>query len=39
MPKGTCLAEVIPNSEKVKPIALAVVKLRLAEGVSHTVSQ
>ena len=32
MPKGTCRAEVTSNSEKIKPIALAVIELRLSEG-------
>ena len=39
MPKGTCLAEAILNSEKIKPIALAAIKLRLSEGISLLVSQ
>ena len=32
--KGTCRAEVMSNSEKIKPVALAVIKLRLSEGIS-----
>ena len=39
VPKGTCLAEVMSNSEKIKPIALAVIKLHLSEGASQPVSQ
>ena len=30
---GTCQAEAMLNSEKIKPIALAVIKLRLSEVV------
>ena len=32
MPKGTCRDEATLNSEKIKPIALAVIELRLPEG-------
>ena len=39
MPKGTCQAEATSNSEKIKPIALAVIELRLSEGTSQSVSQ
>ena len=35
MPKGTCPAEVTPNREKNKLIALVVVELHLAEGISN----
>ena len=38
MPKGTSRAEAMSNSEKSKPIALAVIKLRLSEGISQSVS-
>ena len=38
MPKGTCRAEATSNSEKIKPIALAVIELRLSEGISQSVS-
>ena len=31
MPKGTRRAEVMSNSEKIKPVALAVIELRLSE--------
>ena len=30
MPKGTCPAEVMLNSETIKPVALAVIELRLS---------
>ena len=39
MPKGTCLAEATSKREKIKPVALAVIKLRLSEGISQSVSQ
>ena len=39
MPKGTCPAEAMLNSENVKPVALAVIKLRLSEGISQLLSQ
>ena len=39
MPKGTCRAEVMSNSEKIMPVVLAVIKLRLSEGISQSVSQ
>ena len=35
IPKGTCWAEAMLNSEKIKPIALAVIELRLSEGISQ----
>ena len=35
MPKGTCWAEVTSNSEKIKPIAIAINKLCLSEGISQ----
>ena len=35
MPKGTCQAETMSNSEKIKPVALAVIELRLSEGISQ----
>ena len=38
IPKGTCRAEATSNSEKIKPVALAVIELRLSEGVSQSVS-
>ena len=38
MPKGTCRAEATLNSEKIKPIALAVIELCLSEGISQSVS-
>ena len=39
MPKGTCQAEATSNSEKIKPVALAIIKLRLSEGISQLLSQ
>ena len=39
MSKGTCWAESMPNSEKIKPVTLAIIKLRLSEGISQSVSQ
>ena len=39
MSKGTCLAKVTLNSEKIKPIALAVIELCLSEGISRLVTQ
>ena len=35
MPKGTCRAEATSNSEKIKPVALAIIELRLSEGISQ----
>jgi len=34
MPKGTSRAEATSNSEKIKPVALAVIELRWSEGIS-----
>ena len=39
MPKGTCRAKATLNSEKIKPVALAVIKLHLSEGISQLLSQ
>ena len=39
MPKGTCQTELTSNSEKIKPVALAVIKLCLTEGISQSVSR
>ena len=39
MPKGTSRAKVMLNTEKIKPIALAVLKLHLSEDISQSVSQ
>ena len=36
MPKDTSWAEVTSNSEKTNPVALAVITLRLSEGISQT---
>ena len=38
MPKGTFRDEATSNSEKIKPIALAVVELCLPEGIRQAVS-
>ena len=37
--KSTSLAEKTFNSEKIKPVALAVIELCLSEGISQSVSQ
>jgi len=39
MPKGTSWAEATSNSEKIKPIALAISELCLTEGISQSGSQ
>jgi len=39
VPKGTSRAEAMSNSEKIKPVALAVIELCLTEGISQAVSQ
>ena len=39
MPKGTSPAEARRTVNIVKPVALAVIKLRLSEGISQSVSQ
>jgi len=39
MPKGTSWAEAMLNSEKTKPVALAVIKLCSTEGISQAVIQ
>ena len=39
MSKGTCRAEAMSNSENIKPIALAIIKLCFSEGISQLVSQ
>ena len=38
MTKGTSWAEVTSNSEKLKPVALAIIKLCLSEGISQSVT-
>ena len=35
MPKGTCQAEVMSNSEKIKPVSLAIIKLCLSKDISQ----
>ena len=39
MLKGTFQAEVMSNSEKIKPSALAVIELCLTEGIRQSVNQ
>ena len=39
IPKGTSWAKVMSDSEKIKPVALAIIELRLSEGISYSVSQ
>jgi len=39
MPKGTFWAEAMSTSEKIKPIILAVIELRLSEGISQSITQ
>jgi len=39
MAKGTTQAEATSNSEKTKPVALAIVKLCESEGISQSVRQ
>jgi len=37
--KGTSQAEVMSNSKKIKPVALAIVKLCKSKGISQSASQ
>jgi len=37
MAKGTCWAEVTSNSEKIKPVTLAIVELCKSEGIRQLV--
>ena len=39
MLKGTCRTEVTLKSEKIKPVALAVIELCLSEGISQLLTQ
>ena len=39
MPKSTSRVEAMLNSEKIKPVALAIIELRLSEGIGQLVSQ
>jgi len=39
MTKGTSQAEAMSNSEKIKPLALAIVELRKSEAIRQSVSQ
>jgi len=38
MLKGTSRAEMMSNGEKIKPVALAIVRLRWSEGIKQLVS-
>jgi len=38
MAKGTSWAKATSNSEKIKPVALAIIELRESEGISQSVS-
>ena len=38
-PKGTSLDEVMSNSERIKPIALAIIELRFSESISQSVGR
>ena len=37
--KGTSRDKAMSNSEKIKPVALAVIELHLSEGISQSVTQ
>jgi len=37
--KGTSRDKVMLNSEEIKPVAIAIIKLHLSEGISQSVSQ
>jgi len=39
MPKGTSQAEATSNSEKIKSVALVIIKLCLSKGISQSVAQ
>jgi len=39
MPKSTSWAEAVSNSEKLNPLALAVIKLHLSEDMSQSLIQ
>ena len=39
MPNGTYPAEATSNSENIKPVALAVIELRLSESATQSLSQ
>ena len=36
IPKGTRRTKAMSNSEKIKPVALAIIELRLSEGISQS---
>ena len=37
--KGTSRDEAMSNSEKIKPVAVAIIELRLSEGISQLLTQ
>jgi len=37
--KGTSLDEATVNSEEIKPVAIAIIELRLSKGISQSISQ
>jgi len=39
VPKGTSRAKATLSSEKIKPVALAIIELRWSEGITQLVSQ
>ena len=39
MSKGTSWAEAMSNSEKIMPVALAIIELRLPKGIGQLLSQ
>ena len=39
IPKGTSWDAMTSNSEKIKPVALVIIELRLSEGISQSVSR
>ena len=39
MPKGISWPEAMLNSEQIKPVVLAIIELRLSEGISRLLSQ
>ena len=39
MPKGTSQAEATSNTEKIKPVALAIIELHLSEGIGQLLTQ
>ena len=39
IPKGTCQAKAMSNSEKIKPVVLAIIELCLSEDISQLLNQ